>query len=212
MRIYQCVAASMLAATATAASADVLLGDFENSLAGPLGTWSGSGGVTLTYSSTNGVSSGSSSLQVQRSAQGFDWSLALNGNEPLRDAILANDKLAFDVTMVTGPQPPTFPYSVFLASLNSNATGWTQATANLTSVSGENGWNTDKVTFIWDYPQTGMNASSPWSQINIATNIGNVTGPIPAIYIDNVRLIAAPEPASLCGLASVLTLGLRRRR
>lgn len=212
MRIYHYVTAAIVTAVASAASADVLLGDFENSLLSPLGTWSGSGNVALSYSGTTGVSSGSSSLVVQRSAQGFDWSLALNGNEPLRDAILANDKLAMDVTMVTGPLAPPFPYSVFLASLNSATTGWQQATANLTSSSGENGWNTDKVTFIWDYPQTAMNASSPWSQINIATNLGNITGPVPAIHIDNIRLIAVPEPATLSAVAGVVALGLRRRR
>lgn len=204
-----CAATTIVVATMpTSARADTLLGSFENSLSGPLGNWTLPG--TVNYSAT-GATDGAVSAAITPPV-GFNWSIALNGNEPLRDAILANDKIAFDVTITQAYTPGVAEYVVFLASFNSNSTGWQQAGSNLLSPGGENALGQTKQTFVWDYPNNVVNAASPWSQFNIATNFGPSSGTAPTIFIDNVRLIAVPEPAALATLASAGTLLFRRRR
>ena len=208
------LAVAAVAALGPICHADVLLGSFENSMAGSLeGTWSVSS-ASQAYSPT-GATDGASTVALTPGAPGFAWTLALNGNAVLRDAILANDAIAFDVTVPSGPQTPgVWEYMVFGAAFNS-AGGWQQTPTNVTrSGGGDNAWNTDKVTFVWDYPANVVSAASSWSQFNIALNSGNLGGnPPPTVYIDNVRLV--PEPAAL-GLVAVaggaMALGRRRRK
>jgi hypothetical protein len=203
-------AAVLLAASSAQAT---LLGSFEGNLSGPLGTWSYTNGTSGTFSSTVGVTEGTQSAAITV-VPNFNWAMALNGNEPLRDAILANDLIAFDVTIETPYTPGVAEYMVFFASLNSEGTGWQQTAANLRPLGGgsDNAMGTTKVTFVWDYPQTAMNATSAWAQFNLATNFGPASGTVPTMHIDNFRLIPIPEPTSLGALALGGLVALRRRR
>jgi hypothetical protein len=101
-------------AAATAACASfanaTMIGSFENTLSEPLGNWT-TVPAGNSYSST-GVTHGASSLSFIP-ASGFQWALTFNGNAPLRDEILANDMLLFDVTVPGQYVPGISEYMVF---------------------------------------------------------------------------------------------------
>lgn len=208
--------AVLMIAAATAACASfanaTMIGSFENTLSEPLGNWT-TVPAGNSYSST-GVTHGASSLSFIP-ASGFQWALTFNGNAPLRDEILANDMLLFDVTVPGQYVPGISEYMVFYASFNSDSVGWQQTSANLQRVDGggENALGGDRITMMWNYSlhatQPIVNPGSPWSQLNIATNWGGSQRP--TMYIDNVRLARIPEPATLGALIAAGALVLRRR-
>ncbi len=222
------IALATVATLSSIASADVLLGGFEGSLASPLAdaTWalrnnvntlnSGAAAANFGYFAT-GATQGATAMRI-RIPGGFTWGLELTqggaGGDTFRAAWNANDALRFDVT-IAGGTPGVNPYQVFLASIQGEGQSWTQAGSNLSAVSGsgENAVGAGTVTMQWNYRASGALFGSPtgaWAQLNIATNGGNYDV-APYGYFDNVRLVTIPEPASL----SLLTLGvamLRRRR
>lgn len=211
MRTVLMIAAAT-AACASLAGASVLVGSFENTLSEPLGNWT-TVPAGNSFSGT-GATDGSSSLSFV-AASGFNWALTFNGNEPLRDAILDNDMLLFDVTVPGEYIPGISEYMVFYASFNSESTGWQQTSANLqrTDGGGDNALGGDRITMMWNYSLHGtqpiVNPASSWSQFNIATNWGGAQRP--TMYVDNVRLARIPEPATLGALVAAGALVLRRR-
>jgi hypothetical protein len=227
------IALAAVATCAAVASADVLLGSFEGSLASPLtdANWAlrnnvaslntGAAAANFGYFPL-GATEGSSSMRI-RVPGGFTWGLELTqgggGGNTFRDAWNSHDALLFDVTIVGGtPTTGASPYEVFLASINSDGTGggWQQATANLSRVDGggENAINNEQtVTMRWNYRADGKlfpSDTSGYAQLNIATNGGNFDI-APYGYFDNVRLVVVPEPASLSALAGSVLVRRRRR-
>lgn len=224
---------SAVLACASVASADVLIGGFENTLASPLAdaNWAlrnsvsslntGAASANFGYFAT-GATEGSSAMRV-RIPGGFTWGLELTqgggGGNTFRDAWNSHDAVRFDVTIDGGtPSVGSGPYQVFLASINSDGTGggWQQATSNLSIVpgGGDNAAGAGTVTMQWNYRADGKlfpADTSGFTQLNIATNGGNYDI-APFGYFDNVRLVVVPEPASLTVLASAGVMLLRRRR
>jgi len=201
-----------------------IIGDFEGSLDPGWVVTAGSGAPSTAWSSA-----GNYSLQLTPAGQGFSWGLQFNDLATVQ-ALSTTHYLQFDVYWDSAQWQPDANADGWArwdqASLNSDATGWTQTTdANITdplnpSYPGSwdpNNWgDSHQRTLTYDFTGLGFDtAGATWAQFNVAYNFGNMET-IGNFYIDNVQLVLVPEPTSLAllGLTGVMLLigrQLRRR-
>lgn len=202
-------------ALAVPASANVVIGNFEGGVAeAGWGEWSG--GVqpfsSIITISNEAATLGSGSAKIVRA--GYDQNLAFGADLPARQAFLAHDKLQFDViypASTTGGFAQIFevalnsPAGFIGLNLSGDGVGW-----------GPNGGGAITRTYTYDYSSGATNHKTNWLangtpgyiEMIFATNSDSTHG---VFYIDNVQLVAIPEPS---GLAAVAAAGvvLRRRR
>jgi hypothetical protein len=159
------------------------------------------------------------------SANAFTFALQYN-NLATAQMLASTHKLSLDVHFISSEWTDTGGDGWVRwdqASINSDTGGWSQTSnANITDSANPsypgswdpNNWGTSHTrTLIYDFTGLGNVPGGAWGQFNISINMGNIEGK-GNFYIDNVQLIAVPEPASLSlfGLGSVVWLLARRRK
>lgn len=204
------VAAAVLGA-AQMASAAVILTSFES----PGDILPSVSGTTFAQS-TNGATAGSFSMAATPAGNaGFLWSSFPNWDSTYYTAWKNNPILKMDIQMgpnaaganmnlavaVNGAMGWQDEADIPLPGYDGNPTGWPWVNAN----------QTINTTFVWDF--TALAATAPatgtFFQVSLCIRSTSTTGP--TMYIDNIRLEAIPEPASL-GLLGLASLALGRRR
>jgi hypothetical protein len=197
-----------------------LIGDFEGALDPGWVVTAGTGTSSGAWSS-----SGSSSLALTPAGLGFAWGLQFN-DLAAAQKLSSTHLLQFDVYWDSAEWLPDTGSDGWVrwdnASLNSDATGWTQTSdANITDSANPsfpgswdpNNWGDNhQRTLTYDFTGLGFDATgATWAQFNIGYNFGNIET-IGNYYIDNVQLVPVPEPSTfaLVGLGGLL-LAIRRR-
>lgn len=197
-----------------------LIGDFEGALEGGWLVTGGTGEISTDWSST-----GTSSLKVTPGGAGFAWALQFNDvatAEELSSTHFLQMDVYWDSSEWTDDGADGWA-RWDQASLNSDATGWTQTSdANITDSANPGapgGWDptnwgeTHMRTLTYDFTGLGFDATgATWAQFNLSVNSGAIEG-VGSFYIDNVQTVLIPEPGTLALLGlGALVIGLRRRR
>ncbi|GMU21251.1 MAG: hypothetical protein AMXMBFR13_13440 [Phycisphaerae bacterium] len=189
-------------------------------------TWGGNGNATLTPGSTMGVTRDQGSLKVQE-RMGWAWSLTYDVLWDDRAALMANNTVSMDVTML--PSDWTYAGSGDAWNmLELHMQGDGVANVSLPAVASYN-WDpfnqtSSPVTLSWDYSAvraalasaaaTAGKALPDWIQFNLVWNNGGAWSNNDAdgaiMYMDNA--VVTPEPVSLALLGLSTLSFLRRRR
>lgn len=206
------------AVLAVPAGASVVIGNFEGGVAeAGWGEWSG--GVqpfsSIITISNEAATLGSGSAKIVKA--GFDQNLAFGSDFATRQAFMAHDKLLFDVVY---PATTSSGWSqIFELAINSQYGGFVGVNFSGDGAGwGPNGGGAIIKTYTYDYSSgTGAtnhkadwlaNGMPGWIELIFATNNDGVHD---TFYIDNVRLVAIPEPSGLAAVGAAALL-LRRRR
>jgi hypothetical protein len=200
-----------------------VIGDFEGALDSG---WQLGFNPTTGAPSTTWASTGSYSLAIKPSTpNAFSFSLQFN-DLATAQKLASTHKLQFDVHFISSEWTDAGGDGYVrwdIASLNSDAGGWSQlGNANITDPANPsypgswdpNNWGASHTrTLIYDFTGLGNTPSGAWGQFNLSVNMGNIEG-AGNFYIDNVQLVAVPEPSTLAlaGLGSAALLLARRRR
>jgi hypothetical protein len=206
---------AVLAAMNTAAfAADYVLGDFETGFDG-WGTWSSNAvqpnPANFALSTTNGVTRGSSSLQVTQS--GWAQGLALNFDGSQRAAFMSHDTFSIDMSVAANDGTITGGYTqIYSVALNGEGGSFsdvvTGTPVNFYWWEGS-GARTLTLSFNYSAYRDTLVANPGWIQMILALNTG---GGAPAqMYFDNAKLSGVPEPATMTLLGLGLAL-LRKRK
>jgi hypothetical protein len=219
------IAAGLLGALGAAARADVILGNFEGVPDAAL-DWAGGSQTALaapkwTYSTTTGVTLGTSSLHLSNA--GYQQSLDLSLNFAQRQAFMANNTFSIDITYPA--QTFTSGFSqIYQVALNAPGFGFNSAPGTASPVAGSNfgyGGPTSDHTFTLSFNYSsalaaiataaaGSGGVPNYVQIIFATNSD---ANHPDFYFDNARLSSVPEPSCLALLTlSAGALFTSRRR
>jgi hypothetical protein len=207
-----------LSLCAVSARGDVVIGNFEGAAEAGWGEWNG--GVqpftSIISVSNEAATLGTGSVKIVQA--GWDQNLAFSADGPTRAAFMAHDQLMFDVIY---PATTTSGWAqIFDVAINSQYGGFVG-----TSFSGDGaGWGSTgggsiTKTYTYDYSSGSgatnhkadwlANGAPGWIELIFATNNDGVHD---TFYVDNVRLVSVPEPASLGAIAIGATLLGRRRR
>ena len=210
-------AAAVLSMASLSASANLVIGNFEGGVAEP--GWGEWGSGVQPFSSIITISNEAATLgagSAKITQAGYDQNLAFGADFATRQAFLAHDKLLFDVIY---PATTTGGFAqIFEVAVNSQYGGFVGL-----NLSGQGvGWGPDggaaiTRTYEYDYSSGSTNHKATWLanglpgwvEIIFATNSDSTHG---VFYIDNVRLVAIPEPTSLAGIGVASMLMLRRRK
>ena len=207
---------SLCALAAASTMQAQVIGDFEGALDPG---WAVSGGTTAF--STTWKTSGNYSLRFTPAAAGFSWAFQFSDATVVQQ-LASTHLLQFDVAWIQSQWLPETGGDAWvrwdIGALNSDS-GWQQITdASITDPANPSypgswdpiNWGAlHSRTLTYDF--TGLTASGGWGQLMISENFG-AAETIGSYYIDNVRLVAIPEPGTLAllGLAGAAML-IRRR-
>ena len=172
------------------ASADILLAGFENNLNSPYVDAETSAPIawgllagTNVYSTTTGVTEGTSSLEI---TSPVDWNetLLLSSEQVIAD-LSAGTVLAMDVNVPAG-SGGVDDWISFQFWVNGDTQGW------LSSPSLYDGHATGDgtVTVTWDYSALALNATDTWYDLGLIINPGEAR----TLFIDNLRVLTANDP------------------
>lgn len=211
------IAVLALSVCAAGAGADVVIGNFEGAAEPGWGEWNG--GVqpftSIISVTSEAATLGTGSIKIVQS--GWDQNLAFSADGPTRAAFMAHDQLKFDVIY---PATTTDGWAqIFDLAINSQYGGFVGTSYTADGAGwGPGGGGAITKTYTYDYSSgTGAtnhkaawlaNGAPGWIELIFATNNDGVHT---TFYIDNVRLVSVPEPASLGAIALGVTM-LRRRR
>jgi len=200
-----------------------VIGDFEGALDPG---WALGFNPTTGAPSTTWASTGSYSLAMKPSTlNAFSFSLQFN-DLVTAQKLASTHKLQFDVHFISSEWTDAGGDGYVrwdIASLNSENGGWSQlGNANITDPANPsypgswdpNNWGASHTrTLTYDFTGLGNNPSGGWGQFNISVNMGNIEA-AGNFYIDNVQLVAVPEPSTLAlaGLSSLALMMARRRK
>lgn len=210
------LAVSLIAAAS--ANADVVIGNFEGGAAETgWGEWNS--GVqpfsSIISVSNEAATLGSGSVKIVQS--GWDQNLAFGADAATRAAFMANDQLKFDVIFPASAEAGWA--QIFDVAINSQHGGFVGTSFSADGAGwGAGGGGAITKTYTYDYSSGAgatnhkadwiANGAPNWIEIIFATNSDATHG---TFYIDNVRLVAVPEPTSLAALG-LCGMVLRRRR
>lgn len=227
-------AAVVLAALVAAPAHAVVIGDFEGANGTNVDGWISytDGGTTSVLSNVNNASVATLNAAALRVAGGAGpngntgnfWVMTLDNNArpTLAADIAANRLLKADVTFVaTQFDEVTNNWAQFNKIAVNNGGGWQEV-----EPAADPGWNASlgnqTYTYTWDLSTVNVpdTASGAFTQIHLSANFdrgsfgGTGQPPIPAFFVDNIRLeTAIPEPTAAALAAAALGgLGLLRRR
>jgi PEP-CTERM motif len=200
-----------------------VIGDFEGALDPG---WALGFNPTTGAPSTTWASTGSYSLAMKPSSlNAFSFSLQFN-DLVTAQKLASTHKLQFDVHFISSEWTDAGGDGYVrwdIASLNSDTGGWSQlGNANITDPANPsypgswdpNNWGASHTrTLTYDFTGLGNNPGGGWGQFNLSVNMGNIEA-AGNFYIDNVRLVAVPEPSTLAlaGLSSLALMMARRRK
>lgn len=215
-RTISVLAVSLIAVAS--ANADVVIGDFEGGAAeAGWGEWnSGVQPFSSIITVTNEAATlGTGSVKIVQS--GWDQNLAFSADGATRAAFMAHDQLKFDVIYPATTQEGWA--QIFELAINSQHGGFVGLSLSADGAGwGAGGGGAITKTYTYDYSSGAgatnhkadwlANGAPGWIELIFATNSDANHG---TFYIDNVRLVAVPEPASLATLA-LGGMALRRRR
>jgi hypothetical protein len=227
--------AVVVTCTATMGFAQTSIGDFDDGTTSGWAANSGSVIITSTnYDSAVHATTGTNALNLFLSpSAGFQWAIQLDNNDVagLPALIAANPILVADISWRTDEWTidPDGAWARWDQVAVNSAAGWKQtsdadmidpANPGFPGSWDPNNWGaTHQRTLTWDLrgPFGGdfsALAASPWAQLYMSVNFdGNFnTAPGYSFWIDSIRLMPVPEPASLAlfGICGMCTL-LRRR-
>jgi hypothetical protein len=227
------LSATVIFGVSNLARAQYIIGNWESGSADGWIDWSNNSGAGLpitdvsyaskySFSSTTGVTLGSSSLHLSHA--GYQQNLAKKLEYTTGDvaAFFANDTFQIDVTYpaqtaVSGYQ------QIYQLALNASGFGFNNFPGTVNPVAGSNvgyGGPTSDNTFTLSFYYGGsigagagqISPTSSYIELIFSTNSDGATHP--DFYFDNARLVTAvPEPASvvLAGLGSLMLIGIGRR-
>ncbi len=233
-RMLGLAAITLAALLALPANAQVVIGDFEGANGTNTDGWITytDGGTTSVLSNVNNAAVATLNAAALRVAGGAGpdgntgnfWVMTFDNNArpTLAADIAANRLLKADVTFVaTQFDEVTNNWAQFNKISVNNGGGWQEV-----EPAADPGWNASlgnlTYTYTWDLSAVDVpdTASGAFSQIHMSANFDRGSfgaagqPPIPAFFVDNIRLEAAiPEPAAAALAATMLgSLGLFRRR
>jgi hypothetical protein len=233
-RLVGLIAVIVAVCFAGPSSAQVVIGNFEGANGANTDGWAGNadGGTTAVLSNVNSATVatlGAAALRVVGGAgangnTGNFWMLNFdNGDRATLAADIANNRLLkADVTFVaTQFDEVTNNWAQLNKIAINNGGGWQER-----NPVADPGWNAAQgnltYTYTWDLSTVNVpdTASGAFSQINMSANFDRASfgasgqPPIPAFFIDNIRLTPVPEPAAAVLVATALGAFaiLRRRR
>ena len=169
------------------ASADILLGGFENNLNSPYVDseteapieWTFLDG-TNAYNTTTGVTEGASSME-RTSPEGWLETFYLGTTQTITD-LAAGTELAMDVNVPLGTDTDT-DWISFQFYVNSSSLGW-QASPSLYDGHATGAGN---VTVTWDYSALVLDETDEWFELGVIINPGEER----TLFIDNLRVLTA---------------------
>lgn len=198
-----------------------VIGDFEGAMEPGWNVTFGSGVVSSDWAST-----GTSSLKLTPSAGGFSWAVQFN-DLTTAQKLASTHYLRLDVHWESAQWQPDAGNNGWVrwdqGSLNSATGGWGQTTdANITDSANPsypgswdpNSWGASHTrTLTYNFTGLGNTPGGGWGQFNLSYNFGNIET-IGSFYVDNVQLVAVPEPTTLAlaGLGSLALVLARRRK
>ena len=217
------IAAGLIGASALAAHADVVIGNWEGGSDDGWIDWSSGKSITdasntSVYSfATTGATVGTSSLEVNKSGWAQTLSIKLEGKtdshgNSLVSDFMSNNTLLMDLTL---PATTASGWSQFYQVIV-NAQGWgfkpitASPAANAQWGWGSTGGGQQTYTLAFDYTAALAAIPANPSYVEIIINTNN-DGTHTQYYFDNVRLATTPEPASLSVLAIASSAWLLRR-
>lgn len=161
------------------------------------------------YDTSEGITLGSTSLEVTQSGWGQSLSIKLQDAGHIAD-FLANDTFEIDMS-VAATAGITSGYSQINAvSMNAEGAGWQDvASGNPVNFYWWEGRPDETQTLTVDYTafRDLIDPSPGWIEIIFALNTGD--GAPPEMYFDNAQLTPEPTTIALLGLGA---LALRRRK
>ena len=175
--------------SAREASADIRLADFENNLNTPYVDsasapidWQVISGTSV-YSTTTGVTAGTSSLEL---TVPVDWNetLLLESEQVIAD-LAQGTVLAMDVNAPGGSTTDT-DWVSFQFVVNGEFQAWTGSP----SLYDNNATGDGDVTVTWDYSALSFNSAEPWYELQVVVNAGEAR----TLFIDNIRVLTASDP------------------
>jgi hypothetical protein len=233
-RMLGSAAITLTALLAMPANAQVLIGNFEGANGTNTDGWTANndGGTTAVLSNVNSAAVATldaAGLRIVGGAgangnTGNFWMMNIdNGDRPTLAAdIAANRMLKADVTFVaTQFDEVTNNWAQFNKIAVNNGAGWQEV-----NPVADPGWNASlgNLTYTYTWDLSGVNvpdtASGAFTQIHMSANFDRPSfgaagqPPIPAFFVDNIRLEGAiPEPTAAALAAFALGgLALLRRR
>jgi hypothetical protein len=198
-----------------------VIGDFEGAIESGWNVTAGSGAVSSDWAST-----GTSSFKLTPAASGFAWAVQFN-DLTTAQKLASTHLLRLDVHWESAQWQPDTGNEGWVrwdqGSLNSDTGGWGQTSnANITdsgnpSYPGSwdpNNWGASHTrTLTYNFTGLGNTPGGAWGQFNLSYNFGNIET-IGSFYVDNVQIVAVPEPTTLAlaGLGGAALLLARRRK
>ncbi len=178
-----------VAFSAEKASADILLGGFENNLNSPYLdefdaplAWEFLDGGNA-YSTTTGVTEGTSSME-RTSPEGWLETFFISTSQIITD-LSAGTELAMDVNVPLGSDTDT-DWISFQFYVNSPTLGWQSSPSLYDAHATGDG----DVTVTWDYSALVLDETDEWFELGVIINPGEDR----TLYLDNLRVLTAGSP------------------